>query len=116
MKWKDAFESKGLKVILTKTKVMVSGLKEEIIKSKPNPRAKCSQRVIANSVLCTKYGKWVHGRCAKIKRVTSILAKGFICERCVKAMKGIVKPSEELPFYDQVELVKNFLLGKQIKC
>ena len=74
MKWKEAFESKGLKVDLKKTKVMVSGSEEEIIRSKVDPSAKCGNRVMANSVPCTKCGKWVHGRCAKIKRVTSTLA------------------------------------------
>ena len=57
----------------------------------------------------TKCDKWLHGRYAKIKRVTLTLAKGFICERCVEAMKGIVKPAEELTFYDQVETVKIFV-------
>ena len=32
LKWKEAFESKGLKVNLTKTKVMVSGSKGEVLK------------------------------------------------------------------------------------
>ena len=33
---------------------------------------------MANSVLCTKCGNWVHGKCAKIKRVTVRLAM-FCC-------------------------------------
>ena len=36
-KWKEVFESKGLKVNLKKTKVMVSGSKGEVIKSKVDP-------------------------------------------------------------------------------
>ena len=42
--------------------------------------------------------------------MTLILAKGFICERYVETIKGNVKPTEELIFYDQVELTKNFFL------
>ena len=42
--------------------------------------------------------------------------KSFICERCVEAMKGIVKLAEELTFYDQLEAVKFLLFGGQIKC
>ena len=80
LKWKEAFESKGLKVNLKKTKVIISGSKGEVIKSKVNPCAKCGKRVMANSVMCTKCGKLVHGWCAKMKSVTSILAKGFVCE------------------------------------
>ena len=30
-----------------------------------------------------------------MKKATSTLAKGVICERSVEAMKGIVKPAEE---------------------
>ena len=44
----------------------------------------------------TKCGKWVHGICAKRKRVTSTLAKDFVCELCVDTKEGIVEPGEEL--------------------
>ena len=57
LKWKEAFESKGLKVNLKRTKVMVSGLKVEILQSKVDPCAKCGKRVMANLVMCTKCGK-----------------------------------------------------------
>ena len=67
--WKDALESKGLKVSTRKTKVMVSGLKGKLFKSKMDPCGVCGRRVIANSVLCTKCENWVRGRCAKIKRL-----------------------------------------------
>ena len=64
--------------------------------------------MMANSVMCTKCGKWVHGRCAKMRRVTSTLAKGFVCDLCVHRKKGIVEPGEELSFFDQVDFVKSF--------
>ena len=63
---------------LKKTKVMVSGSKGEVLKSTADPCAKCGKRV-----MCTKCGKWVHGRCAKMKRMTSTPAKGFVCKLCV---------------------------------
>ena len=54
---------------------------------------------------------------AEMKRVTSTLAKGFICERCVEPIKGIVAPAEELPFYDQEKLQKNFCyLGDRLNA
>ena len=67
LKWKKAFESKGLK----ETKVMVSGSKGEVLKSKGDPCAKCGKRVMANLMVFTKCRKWIHGRCAKTKRMTS---------------------------------------------
>ena len=61
-----------------KTKVVVSGLKGEVLKREVDLCAKHSKRVMANLVMCTNRGKWVHGRCTKIKRVTSTLAKKFL--------------------------------------
>ena len=50
LEWKEAFESKGLKVNLGKTKVMVSGgiTKDGLSKSKVDPCEVCSLRVKAN--------------------------------------------------------------------
>ena len=60
-KWKEAFESKGMKVNLKKTKVMVSGSEGERIVSKIDPCGMCGKRVMANSVQCNNCGKWIHG-------------------------------------------------------
>ena len=77
----------------------------------------CGKKAMANSVMCTKCGKWVLSGCAKIKKVTSTMEKGFVCELCVNTTKGIVKPSEEILLFDQVEFVKSFLLfGGQVEC
>ena len=84
-KWKEAFESKGLKVNLGKTKVVVSGAEREV---KVDPCGICGKRVMANSVLCVKCRKWIHGRCAKIKRVTLRLGRDFVCGRCKKQADG----------------------------
>ena len=56
IKWKEAFECKGLKVNLGKTTVMVSGgiSKEGMSKSKVDPCGDCSLRVKENSVLCAQ--------------------------------------------------------------
>ena len=58
---------------------------------------------MAKSVQCTKCGKWKHGRCAKMKRLTLTVAKG-----CVEAMKKNYQTAEELTFYNPAELVKSF--------
>ena len=73
---------------------MVSGSKGEVLKSKFDPCAKCN--------------KWVHGRCTKMKRVTSTPAKGFVCELCVYRKEGIVESGEEISFFKQVKFVKSF--------
>ena len=68
-KWK-AFESKGLKVNLRKTKMVVSGAEGEVSISKVDPCGICGKRVMGNSVLCVKCGKGIHGRYVKVKRLT----------------------------------------------
>ena len=72
LKWKEAFESKSLKVNLGKTKVMVSGgiTQDDMSKSKVDPFVVCSFRVKTNSVLCVQCGKWIHGRCTGVNRLT----------------------------------------------
>ena len=55
--WKDALESKGLKVNTRKTKLMVSGSEGELYKSKIDPCGVCGRRVMANSLLW-KLGSW----------------------------------------------------------
>ena len=78
--WKEAFESKGLKVILGETKVIISGsiTKDVLSKRKVDTCDVCSLRVNANSVLCVHCGKRIHGRCAS---VNSKVKKKFICRK-----------------------------------
>ena len=71
---------------------------------------------MANSVMCIKCGKWVHGRCAKMKSVTSTLAKGFVCKLCADTNEGIVQPGEEISFSD-IDFMKSFCyLGDKLKA
>ena len=112
-KWKMAFESKGLKVNLGKTKMMVSGAEEEVSVSKVDPCGMCGKRVRANSVLCGKCGKWIHGRCTRMKRVTPRLARDFVCGKCEKGPGEMVEHVEKL--CDEVETVKEFsYLGDRV--
>ena len=49
--WKEAFESKGMRVNLGKTKLMVSEMKEETFDSKIDPCGVCEKRVMSDLVL-----------------------------------------------------------------
>ena len=62
------------------------------------------QKVMANSMTCTKCGKWVQGKDAAMKRVTSTLVKGFVCELCVYTKEGIVELDEKLSFLIRLTL------------
>ena len=113
--WKNALESKGLKVNTRKTKMMVSGSEGELYKSKIYPCGVCGRRVMANSVLCTQCGNWVHGKCAKIKRVTARLAMHFVCLKCKGIMEGTMDSIEKL--CDEVETVNGFCyLGDRLNA
>ena len=58
LKWKEAFENKGLKVNLAKSTVMVSAgiTMDGMSKSKVDLCKVCSLRVRASSVLCVQCG------------------------------------------------------------
>ena len=61
---------------------------------------------MANSVLRTKCGNWVHGKCAKIKRGIARLAMHFLCSKCKGIMEGMMNSIEKL--CDEVETVNGF--------
>ena len=44
--------------------VIISRSKKELLISKIDPCGACGRRVMANSIVDTKCGNWVHGRCA----------------------------------------------------
>ena len=83
-RWKEAFESNGMKVNLGKINVMASsGITEDgLSKSKVDPCGVCSLRAKANSVLCVQCGRCIHGRCARVKRVTPEYSCNFTCRKC----------------------------------
>ena len=101
---KDAQKSKSLKVNIRKAKVIVRGLEGELLKSKVDPCGVCGRRVMANSVLCTKCGNWVPGRCAKTKSVTDRLAMHFVFSKYKEIME--VDSIEKL--CDEVGTVSGF--------
>ena len=73
----------------------MNGAQGEVSVSKVDPCGICGKHVMANSVLCVKCGRWIHGRCAKVKRVTPRLGRDFVCGRCKKQDDGL-EPVKEL--------------------
>ena len=64
---------------------------------------------------CTKCKNWVHGKCAKIKRVTARLAMHFVCSKCKGIMEGTMDSIEKL--CDEVETVNGFCyLGDRLNA
>ena len=113
--WRGTLESKGMKVNIRKTKMMVSGAEGETLCSKVDPCGICGKRVMSNAVLCTVCKKWIHAKCAQTKKVSCSFAQQFICRRREDIGDGKEKPVEVLR--DEVETVKGFCyLGDRLNA
>ena len=96
----------GLKVNLGKTKVMVSGgiTKYDMSKSKVDQCGICSLKVkTKNSAMRTQCSKWMHRKCAGVKKITTKFSIYFACRKC----EGNVgeAPEQEEKLCDGVETV-----------
>ena len=100
-----------------KTNLMVSAriTKDGMSKSKVDPCGVCSLRVKANSVLYVLCGKWIHGRCDRVKRVTLKLSRNFSCRKCEGYIGEAVDQEEKS--CDEVETVREFTyLGDRLSA
>ena len=107
--WREALESKGMRVNLEKTKLMVSGIEEETFDRKIDPCGVCGTRVMSNSVLCTECGKWVHAskmHGTNKKKFAVYLNKNFVCKKCTSVVKNFKGPDEKL--CDGLETITKF--------
>ena len=81
--WKNSMESKGLRVNLAKTKVMISGVQNgPKFSSGKYPCAVCCKGVASNSIYCTHCNKWVHKRCSGIAGNLATV-RNFKCRTCL---------------------------------
>ena len=108
LKLVEAFESKGFNGSLGETDVMVSGgiTKDGMSKGKADPCGVCSLRVNDNSALCLQCVKWLHCRCAGVKRVNPKCSRNFTCRKCEGNIREVVEQEEKL--CDEVETVMEF--------
>ena len=82
--WKENVESKGMRVYMNKTKVMISGVRQMVWQKAARwPCVVCSKGVGSNSLQCTSCQKWVHKKCSGIKGSMSKVAKSLICSGCL---------------------------------
>ena len=112
LEWKEAFESKVLKVNIGKSKVMVSDSikKDGMPKSKVDLCWVCCLRVKANSVLCCML---VHGGYAGVKRLTLKCSIKFVSRKCEGNIGEAVEQEGRL--HDEVETVWEFTyLGDRV--
>ena len=86
-----------------------------LCKSKDESCGVCCLRVKANSVLCIQCGRWIHGRCARVKRVTPMFCTKFTCRKCEGNIGEAVEHEEKL--CDQLKTVQEFTyLGDRVRA
>ena len=109
--WKNGLESKGLKVNMGKTKVMILGRDFHTLQTSGiYPCTVCRKGVGKNSVFCSRYSFWVHKKCFDIpgKLVEN---PDFMCRRCLGnawAIDG--RPCVEVQLADgKLDVADNFV-------
>ena len=85
-------------LLLGKTKLMatVCIAKDGLSKSKVYPCRVSSLRIKANSVLCVQCGRWIHGRCVRVIRVTPRISGYFTCRKCQENIGEAAEQEEKL--------------------
>ena len=96
--WKEAMESKGLRVNMGKTKFMASGINLDVLRDSGKfPCAVCRTGVgNVSGFLCTKCVHWVHKKCTGQKTV--VKDPNYVCPRC-RGDPGI-RPIDGRPFVE----------------
>jgi len=96
-KWKDNTETKGMRVNMNKTKVMISGERQMVRQKDVRwPCGVCRKGVSSNSIQCSSCQKWVHKKCSGIKGSMSKVAKSFICRGCLNLVTSAACTSVDI--------------------
>ena len=77
--WRNALESKGLKVNISKTKVMRCARDGAPKEAAMDPCSVCGKRGGVNSIHCATCGCCVHRRCSGVRGSLASVAQGFMC-------------------------------------
>ena len=101
LKWKEAMEIRGLRINMSKTKLMVTGKQmSSRLQSGRYPCAVCGQGVGANSALCTVCDKWCHKRCSGLSSLANVL--NFSCPRCSGQILPVQREDDTISVHGEV--------------
>ena len=90
IRWKAAFEGKGLKINLGKPKIMESGGDGGVvILAKIDPCSVCGKKAKENCVRGKTCKKWVHEWCFRVKRVICNMNGNFECRVCINVSNEV---------------------------
>ena len=91
--WKAGMESKGLRVNMRKTKILISGAGLDVLKDSGKfPCAVCRSGVGRNSIFCRLCELWVHKNCSGITG-RLVPDPDYVCPRC----RGEARPIDGRP-------------------
>ena len=116
--WKEKLESKGLRVNMGKTKIMISGPELHTLKDSGKfPCGVCRKGVGGNSIFCQGCQHWTHKKCSGITG-RLIEDPDFRCKRCLGTARPIdVRPCTEVHIGgDLVEVVDSFCYLGDMLC
>ena len=88
--WRNVLESKGLKVNISKMKVMRCAWDGVTKEAAVDPCSVCGKRVGVNSFHCATCGYWLHGRCSGVGGSLARVAQGYVCKVCRAGGKKVV--------------------------
>jgi len=107
--WKSCLQGKGLKVNVSKTKVMMSGgACNETVTSGKYPCSVYGKIVGSNSIMCKECEKWVHRKCSGIKGSLIIATGKFVCKRCQAPSATSVAGKLDMGDGSEIEVVEKF--------
>ena len=106
--WKQAMARRGMKVNIGKSKIMVTGKRNEVIRSGRYPCGVCGRGVGQNSILCTACQLWCHKRCSGLARLGG--NPNFLCPTCAgQGDRSVEEESEDIHIGGEViEEVEEF--------
>ena len=100
-------ESKGLKVNVGKTKVMVGGDSAGIVPETHKwPCGVCGKGVGSNSLQCHQCKQWVQKRCTKIKGGLAKASASFTCSICLGGVQQASTSSNDIEIDSGMKLEK----------
>ena len=107
--WKDNVDSKGMRVNMNKTKVMISVERQKVRQNAVRwPCGVCSKGVGSNSLQCTSCQKWVHKKCSGIRGGMLKVMKSFICRSCLNPVNTAGRTSVDIGARERLDLVDHF--------
>ena len=95
--WSSAMELRGLKINIGKTKLLVSGKKNQApTPSGQHPCAVCNRGVGVNSIFCISCDKWCHKRCTGLSSFAGIDEHAYVCPVCSGTLQRPVQADESI--------------------